>query len=180
MRAWLAFIVASGHTYSACATPLSASKAGAISSARRISDLTTLEAERTGRCLSLTHLQHSGGIFHIANDRQPADIRENLAQNLESLADEVGGLNGQAGDIAARLCQRGDHAAPDWVPGTREHDGDGCGCLLCGRDRASHRNNDIDLEPDKFGRDLGIALGTSLGPTIVYDNGAAFNPPQFA
>jgi hypothetical protein len=61
------------------------------------------------------------------------------------------------------LCQRGDHAAPDWVPGSREHDGDCCGCLLCGRDRASHRNNDIDLEPDKFGRDLGISLGASLG-----------------
>ena len=52
--------------------------------------------------------------------------------------------------------------------------------MLALRPRASHRHNDIDLKPDKLGRDLGITLGASLGPTIVNDNGAALDPSQFA
>jgi hypothetical protein len=39
--------------------------------------------------------------------------------------------------------------------------------------------NDIDLQPDKLGRDFGIALGTALRPTIFDRNGATLNPTEF-
>ena len=57
-----------------------------MSSARRISECNDLKAERAGRCLDLAHLQHGGGNADIGQDRQPAETRDNLAQEFESLA----------------------------------------------------------------------------------------------
>jgi hypothetical protein len=58
--------------------------------------------------------------------------------------------------------------AADRVSRRREDDRDDRCRLLC-RDRCfgSAGENDIDLEPDKLGRDLGIALGTSLPPASI-------------
>src|SRR5262249_55975508 len=67
---------------SASARSLSALNAGAMSFARRISDL---QAELAGRCLGLAHFQYGGGIADIGHDRQPAKIGDDLAQEFESL-----------------------------------------------------------------------------------------------
>ena len=64
-----------------------------------------LEAERAGRCLNLAHLQHGDGIADIGHDRQPAETGDNLAQKFEPLASEIGRLDRQAGDVAARSRQ---------------------------------------------------------------------------
>ena len=48
---------------------------------------------------------------------------------------------------------------------------DGCG---------SRRDNDIDLQPDELGRDLGEALVASLRPAILDRDGAALDPAEFA
>src|SRR5262249_5058972 len=45
--------------------------------------------------------------------------------------------------------------------------------LSCGDNRASHREDDIHLESDKFRRDFRKALATPLGPAILDHNGAA-------
>ena len=47
-------------------------------------------------------------------------------------------------------------------------------------DGGSVRDNDIDLEPDELGRDLGIALDASLRPAILDRDGATFDPAEFA
>ena len=47
-----------------------------------------LKAERAGRCLSLAHVQHGGGIAHIGHDRQPAKTGYSLAQKFEFLASQ--------------------------------------------------------------------------------------------
>ena len=47
-------------------------------------------------------------------------------------------------------------------------------------DRGSRRDNDIDLEPDELGRDLGEALAASLRPAILDRDGAALDPAEFA
>ena len=44
----------------------------------------------------------------------------------------------------------------------------------------SRRDNDIDLEPDELGRDLGEALAASLRPAILDRDGAALDPAEFA
>src|SRR5262249_40104356 len=55
-------------------------------------------------------------------------------------------------------------------------------CRLLCRDRCfgSRSDNDIRLEPDKLGRDLGIALGAPLAPTVLDCDGAALDPAEFA
>ena len=83
--------------------PLSASKAGAISSARRISSVADLNAERARRCLNLAHFQHGSGTADVGHDRQPAKTGKNLAQHLETLASHIALLKRQAGEVAARL-----------------------------------------------------------------------------
>ena len=46
--------------------------------------------------------------------------------------------------------------------------------------RGSRRDNDIDLEPDELGRDLGEALAASLRPAILDRDGATLDPAEFA
>jgi hypothetical protein len=53
-------------------------------------------------------------------------------------------------------------------------------CLLCREDCTSRRDNDIDLEPDKLGRDFGEALAATLRPAILDRDGAALDPAKFA
>src|SRR5262249_56049389 len=72
-------------------------------------------------------------------------------------------------------------AAADRVSRRRKDVRDARCRLLC-RDRCfgSRCDNDIRLEPDKLGRDLGIALGASLAPTVLDCDGAALDPAEFA
>ena len=46
--------------------------------------------------------------------------------------------------------------------------------------RGPARDDDIDLEPDELGRDLGEALAASLRPAILDRDGATLDPAEFA
>src|SRR5262249_34122025 len=53
--------------------------------------------------------------------------------------------------------------------------------LLCRKDFwGSRRDDDIDLEPDELGRDLGDTLLASLGPAVLDRDGTALDPAEFA
>src|SRR5262249_60278003 len=96
-----------------------------------------------------------------------AETGNNLAQEFESLTRKIGRLQGKAGDVAARPCQARDHPAANWVQRHRKDDRD-FGChLLCREDRASRRDNDIDLKPHKLGPDLGVTLVPPFTPAKV-------------
>ena len=60
------------------------------------------KAEGAGRALHLVHFKHCGGIANIGHDTQLAKTGNNLAQMFEPLANEIGLLCRQAGDVAAR------------------------------------------------------------------------------
>jgi hypothetical protein len=63
----------------------------------------------------------------------------------------------------------------------REHDrNDRCGLLCSQHCRDSAGRNDIDLEPDKFGREFGEQLVTSLRPAIDDRNRPILDPAEFA
>src|SRR5262245_60735679 len=66
------------------------------------------EAERAGCCLNFGHFYKGSGVAGIAQDRQPAETRNNLAQKFESLTRKIGRLEGKAGDVAARPPPAGD------------------------------------------------------------------------
>src|SRR4029077_3591677 len=42
------------------------------------------------------------------------------------------------------------------------------------------RENDVDLQPDELGCELGEAFATSLRPAIFDRDGLSFDPPEFA
>src|SRR5215470_10912216 len=46
-------------------------------------------------------------------------------------------------------------------------------------DCGSPGDNDIDLQPDELGRDLGVAFGAPLRPAIFDRDGAALAPAEF-
>ena len=52
-------------------------------------------------------------------------------------------------------------------------------CFAAGT-RASRRDDDIDLEPDELGRDLGVALGAALRPAILDRDRATLDPAELA
>jgi hypothetical protein len=51
---------------------------------------------------------------------------------------------------------------------------------IISHDRRTHRDNDMDLEVDELGRDLGVALAASLCPAKLDRDGAAVNPTELA
>src|SRR5262249_29726575 len=55
---------------------------------------------------------------------------------------------------------------------------DRCPLLQCG-ERTLPRHDDIDLEADELGRDLGKTFAPSLRPAILDRNGAPLNPAEF-
>jgi hypothetical protein len=59
--------------------------------------------------------------------------------------------------------------------------GGSCRCdLFCRSDRGSRRENDIDLESDELGRDLGKAFGAPLRPANLDCDVSALGPAEFA
>src|SRR5262249_38434127 len=104
-------------------------------------------------------LQHGAGITDIGQDRQPTETGNNLAQQFEALACEISEQDRKAGDVATWSRQVGDNAAADCVSYTRDDDRNARWSLLYRQGWSGcRRRNDINLEPDEFGRDLGEAL----------------------
>src|SRR6516165_12320902 len=97
-----------------------------------------------------------------------------------SLANRVSRLERQAGDVATRSCQTRDKAGADRVARARKDNRDHRCRLLCRDDCwGSHRDDDIDLQPDELGRDLGEALVASLRPANLDRDGATLDPTEF-
>jgi len=73
-------------------------------------------------------------------DATPVGIGEWVDNHIkclgEALANKIGYLVRQAGDVAARSRQAGDQAGADWVPSRREDDGDDRRRLLGGQTMA--------------------------------------------
>src|SRR5262249_42664875 len=116
--------------------------------------------------------------FH---DGQSTQTRENLAQDFEAFGGEIGCQVRQAGDIAAWPCQGTDEPAADRVSRHREDDGnDRCGPLCRECWFGAICENQVDLAPDKLGREVGIALGASLAPAVLDRDGVTIDPAEFA
>src|SRR5262249_22038649 len=126
-----------------------------------------LETERLGRRLNLLHLQYVAGAVGISDDAQPAEAGNKLAREFEALSSEVRRLDRQAGEVAAGPRQTRDEAVPERVCCQREDDRYDRGSLLCRNDRyGCSGDNDIDLEPDELGRELGGARAGSPLPSV--------------
>src|SRR5262249_48686706 len=88
-------------------------------------------------------------------------------------------FEGQTRNVAARPRETRNRAGANWVVRHRENNRDDRCSLLCCEDGSPGRDNNIDLEPNKLGGDLGKALAVSLCPAIFDRNGAPFDPAEF-
>src|SRR5262245_40032302 len=128
----------------------------------------------------LDRLLHSAGKSRIAHDRQPAKVGKRLAPQFETLADEVGRLDRQSSDIAARPREARDQTAPHRVGVDGEDDGDR-GCRLHnGWDGGAERDDGVNLHPDELGCDFGVPVEAIIRPAILDREVAAFSPAELA
>src|SRR5262245_57219118 len=81
--------------------------------------------------------------------------------------------------MATWLRQTGDKASTKRVRHRREHDRDDRGRLFRCKHRRSRRDNDIDLQPNKFGGDLCVSLIAPFRPAIFDFNSVAVDPAKF-
>src|SRR5262249_46595467 len=81
----LLFTSASAQIYAAWMWPLTASNAGAISRACRMSIVVILQTECLRCNLYLIPLPNGGGIGNIGQDRQPTETGHELPQQFEAL-----------------------------------------------------------------------------------------------
>src|SRR6516165_606628 len=73
------------------------------------------DAKPASHGLNLGHLQHALGKVSISYDCQPAEPGENLTQEFETLAGNIGRLSRQSSDVAAWSRQACDYACADRV-----------------------------------------------------------------
>src|SRR5262249_26005210 len=81
-----------------------------------------VQPDRGGGDSGFIHFLHGDGVTGIGDDRQPAHAGDDLAQQLNSLADNVAGLDRHSGDIAAGPRQARNEAAANRIDRNREHD----------------------------------------------------------
>src|SRR5262249_61700617 len=84
------------------------------------------DAKPASHGLNLGHLQHALGKVSISYDCQPAEPGENLTQEFETLAGNIGRLSRQSSDVAAWSRQACDYACADRVQPQCKDDGDDC------------------------------------------------------
>ena len=94
------------------------------------------EADRAGHGLSLAALFHGCGIAGIKHDCQPAQTGNSLTQKFEPLAGNIGRLERQSSDVAARVRKVRHEATANRIDRDCKHDGYIRGRLLeCWRRR---------------------------------------------
>src|SRR5215470_11127516 len=180
IRTTFAITKASPTTYKTSARPFAPSKAGAMSSARRISKTADSNPSPRRRCLNLRQFFSGRGIPDVDKYCQSAATWGELAQEFEALSGQIRALRREAGDIAAWSRKAINKPAANGVDGQGEDDRNSRCRLPCSRDSVAPGHNDIDVGINKLCRNLGEAFGASLCPAAFDDDVLAFDPAQFA
>src|SRR6516162_7649413 len=178
MRTRLVFMSASAKTYSASARPLSASKADAISSAFRISSVTTSRPNAPAAAwTSPTSFMAAGlsALIRIANRRRLGTTSRKSSSRFPARSvnwtDRPVTLPPGRARLATMPVPTGSPAPAKTI---------GMSAVACFAARAGRVPTvTIDLELDKLGRNLGEAFGASLGPAILDRDAAALEPAEF-
>ena len=123
------------------------------------------------------------GVIRIREDRHLAHARDRILEHLEPFPHELGKEEGVAGDVAARAREARDDTGPNGVADVGHHYRYRIrrGCLLRGegaRYRVGH--DDIHLEPDELGGELGKTLKLTLSIAKLDDDILALDITQVA
>src|SRR5262245_49921636 len=151
-------------------------KAGAMSSARRISTVATskpsVRAAASMSRISCT-LPELSGLAMIAKRRRPGMTSRKSANRFSAVS--------VCWSDRARARQTCDEALAEWIVRGCKDDGDiRCRPFGCGNCDVSVRDNHVHLAVGKLGRDFADAVGASLSPAIFDDRALAVAPAEFA
>src|SRR5262249_28741882 len=110
-----------------------------------------------------------------ANPRRPGKTSRRISRRLAARSvarfDRPVTLPpGRARELTSPLFSR--HREDGW--------NDRCGPLCRERWFGAICETQVDLPPDKLGREVGIALGASLAPAVLDRDGATIDPAEFA
>ena len=144
-------------------------KARSNSAGPRASAIWRPELQLRRRRLGLSQrLRLEHGVRGIPQHPHSRRLGTQLTDQLELLADDVGGVGRAARDIAARPREARDQAGPHRISHTHHHDGDGARRLLRRqRSLGHHRHEHIDLEGDELRGERGEALEPLLGSPVL-------------
>src|SRR5215469_18349257 len=136
--------------------------------------------ELGGRHLNLSRFLHRARKINIGHDRQPEALRKKLAQDFEPLADKIGRLSREAGDVVAWSGEARDETTPDRVRVDGKDDRNNrCG-LLERWNCSAKCNYDVDSQSDELSRNLRVSLHAVFRPAMLDCDGSALDPAELA
>src|SRR5262249_18617631 len=106
-------------------------------------------------------------------------LGDRLAQEFKPLANQIRLLDRDSRHIAGRVLQALNQTAANPIERNVKDDRNGCCRLFQGSNRASIRNDDINVLPQEFSGDFANAFRASHRPTVLGRDGLTFNPTQF-
>src|ERR1051326_8855846 len=139
------------------------------------------DAQLAGRFLRRLHLQPDIFAGAIADDRQLAQFRHGLVQQLEPLAGQIGLAVRQAGDVAAWTREAAHEPGSHRIPGGGKYYRDRFGRLLGGGHRGgAGGDDDVDAAIDELLRYFAETVRLAVRPAIIDVQIMAVDPTQLA
>src|SRR5262249_53781407 len=140
-----------------------------------------LQPQRLSRGLGLFHRERRDDIGCIPKDGHPGEPGYDLLEQLQSFPTEVRTDIAQPGDVSSRSGEAGHESGPDRVAGRRHDDRDRARCVLGsqGPERPPG-HDDVHLEPDQLGYELGEPLGPPLSKSVFEDDVLALDVAKLA
>ena len=121
-------------------------------------------------------------IGRVREDGHTADLGDGLLEQLQLFGEHFqAGAAGHPCDVPARAREARDEPGANRIANGNHDDGDRLGGVL-GRRHSLRppRYDEVHLEPDQLGRQVGQPVDPTLRISIVDDNILALNPPELA
>src|SRR5262249_39731750 len=135
-----------------------------------------------GRDLQVFYPERVGRIGRVREDCHTADRGDGLLEQLQPFTESFHtDAEGHPRDVTGRTREVRDEPEPNRIANANHYDGDRLGGVLGGHGSWRRRGyDDVHLEPDQLGREVGQPVKPTLRKSIVDDDVLAFNPPELA
>ena len=141
-----------------------------------------LHSQRPGRDVHFSYRELVVRIVRVREDGHTADLGGGLLEQLQLFGDDFqAGAAGHPCDVPARAREARDEPGANRIANGNHDDGDRLGGVLgCRHSLRPPRYDEVHLEPDQLGRQVGQPVDPTLRISIVDDNILALNPPELA
>src|SRR5262245_42334347 len=139
-----------------------------------------LHSQRPGGDVQFSYREPVVRIVRVREDSHTADLGDGLLEQLQLFGDPFqAGAAGHPCDVPARAREE---PGANRIANGNHDDGDRLGGVLGCRRRLRPRrcDDEVHLEPDQLGRQVGQPVDPTFRISIVDDNILALNPPELA